>query len=87
MRSPADELTAMQESIYRDKVLRARGMTNSERLSEALELSNDIYFWMLDGAKAQCGLESDAEGWEEVERRMLRLRRVQEAGLYQPLDG
>ncbi len=39
-----------------------------------MELSNDIYAWMLDGAKAQCGLTSDEEGWTEVQRRLQKLR-------------
>lgn len=81
-----DDLQTLQDAIYRDKVLRARAMTPAERLAEALELSNDIYGWMLDGAKAQRGLATDEEGWVEVQRRLQRLRRVHEHGLYQPLS-
>lgn len=80
-------LKALQDAIYRDKVLRARAMTPTERLDEALELSNDIYIWMLDGAKAQCGLSSDEEGWAEVQRRLQTLRRLHEHKLYKPVDG
>lgn len=80
-----DAMKSLQDAIYRDKVLRARGMTSSERLDEALELSNDIYTWMLDGAKAQCDLHSDEEGWAEVHRRLQRLRRVHEHTLYKPV--
>jgi RNA:NAD 2'-phosphotransferase (TPT1/KptA family) len=79
------DLRALQDAIYRDKVMRARSMTSSERLDEALELSNDIYGWMLDGAKSQCGLTTDEEGWAEVERRLDRLRRLHEHGIYQPV--
>ena len=78
-------MKALQDAIYRDKVLRARAMTLSERLDEALELSNDIYSWMLDGAKSQCGLPSDGEGWVEVQRRLQTLRRLHERNLYQPV--
>lgn len=85
MNHETENLRALQDAIYRDKVLRARSMTPAERLAEALELSNDIYGWMHDGAMAQCGLSSDEEGWEEVQRRLLRLRRVHERGLYHPL--
>ena len=80
-----DSIKALQGAIYRDKVLRARAMTPAERLDEALELSNDIYAWMLDGAKAQCGLPSDEEGWAEVQRRLQTLRRLHERKLYQPV--
>lgn len=78
-------MKTLQAEIYRGKVLRARAMTSSERLAEALELSNDIYAWMLDGAKAQCGLLSDEDGWAEVERRLKTLRRLHEHKLYKPL--
>jgi hypothetical protein len=61
-------------------------MSASERLDEALELSNDIFSWMLDGAKSQCGLATDEEGWVEVEARLHRLRRIHEAGLYKPVS-
>ncbi len=80
-----DAMKALQAEIYRDKVLRARAMTPAERLEEALELSNDIYSWMLDGAKAQCGLTSDDEGWTEVERRLQALRKLHESKLYRPV--
>jgi hypothetical protein len=85
VQSSPGSVKLMQDAIYRDKVLRARAMTSSERLDEALELSNDIYFWMLDGAKAQCGLPSDEEGWAEVQSRLQRLRRVHEHTLYKPV--
>jgi hypothetical protein len=81
--SNPDALKELQAAIYRDKVLRARAMSPSERLDEALELSNDIYTWMLDGAKSQCGLSSDEDGWAEVERRLETLRRLHEKTLYQ----
>jgi hypothetical protein len=77
-------LAAMQDAIYREKVLRARSMTPGERLDEALELSNGIYGWMLDGAKAQCGLTSDEEGWAEVRRRLQRVRSASERKRYKP---
>jgi hypothetical protein len=80
-----DPLNALQAEIYRDKVLRARAMTPEERLAEALELSNDIYAWMLDGAKAQCDLSSDEDGWVEVQRRLQTLRKLHEHKLYKPV--
>ncbi len=84
-KSYLDAMKSMQDTIYRDKVLRARAMTSAERLDEALELSNDIYTWMLDGAKVQCGLPTDEEGWAEVLNLPQRLRRVHEHALYKPV--
>lgn len=75
-------LRPLQDAIYRDKVYRARAMTATERLDEGLELSNDIYTWMLNGAKSQCNLRTDSEGWVEVQRRLQTLRRLHERGLY-----
>jgi hypothetical protein len=83
--SSPDARKALQDEIYRDKVLRARAMSPAERLDEALELSNDIYTWMLDGAKSQCGLSSDEDGWAEVQRRLQTLRKLHEKTLYQPV--
>ena len=80
--SHPDAMKALQDAIYRDKVLRARAMTPAERLDEALELSNDIYTWMLDGAKRQCGLATGREGWTEVQRRLHTLRRLHERNLH-----
>jgi hypothetical protein len=78
------KLKQLQMAIYADKVRRARAMTPAERFDEAPELGNDIYGWMLDGAKAQCGLKTDEEGWAEVERRLQRLRKLHEHKLYRP---
>jgi uncharacterized protein YijF (DUF1287 family) len=83
--SNADDRKTLQAAIYADKVRRARAMTPDERLDEALELSNDIYTWMLDGAKSQCGLNSDAEGWTEVQNRLQTLRKLHERNIYKPV--
>lgn len=80
--SDPSALKTLQDEIYRDKVLRARAMSPTERLDEAMELSNDIYTWMLDGAKSQCGLTSDEDGWDEVLRRLQTLRGLHEKSLY-----
>lgn len=85
MNHEAAEMRDLQAAIYRDKVLRARAMTPAERFAEALEMSNEIYGWMLDGAKAQCGLSTDEEGWAEVQRRLKRLRSLHERGIYQSI--
>lgn len=80
-----EALRALQAAIYRDKVLRARAMTPAERLAEAFELSNDIFHWMHSGAMAQCQLTDDNAGWDEVSRRLARLRRLHERDLYKPV--
>ena len=77
-------LKALQDDIYREKILRARGMTLEERLAEAFELSNHQFGMMLAGAMHRLGTVDEAAGWEEVRRWMKRLDRVREHGLYVP---
>ena len=83
--SDPEKLRLLQEDIYRGKVLRARRMTPTERLDEALELSNGIFSWMHSGAMGP-GRETDPEeGWRELERKLSRLRRLHEHELYRPV--
>ena len=77
-------LRALQEDVFRRKVLRARGMTPTQRFDEALELSQSIFEWMHSGAMEQCGFTDPEDGWLEVKRRLSRLRRFQEYNLYRP---
>ena len=44
------DLEALQDAIYRDKVLRARAMTVEERLAEAFDLTTEVFQRMHDGA-------------------------------------
>ncbi len=76
------DLEALQDAIYRDKVLRARAMTPEERLAEAFELTDEVFQRMHAGAMSQLGLEDDEEGWREVRRRLDRLAAFHERGLY-----
>lgn len=78
----AAELKAMQDSIYREKILRARRQTPEERLADVFELSNHQFGMMLGGAMHRIGTTNENEGWEEVSRWMRRLDRVREQGLY-----
>jgi hypothetical protein len=76
------ELEALQEAIYRDKVLRSRGLTPEERLAEAFDLTDEVFQRMHDGAMSQLGTGDEEEGWREVRRRLARLSQVDETGLY-----
>ena len=78
-------LRALQDDIFRRKVLRARAMTPTQRLDEALELTQATFDTMHSGAMAQCGFTDPADGWREVKRRLDRLRRFQEHNLYRPV--
>ena len=75
-------LKALQDAIYRDKVLRARGMTVAERLTEVFEQSQHQFGMMLAGAMDRLGTRDEEAGWQEVRRWMDRLDRVHDHGLY-----
>ena len=85
MSNPHDHPTALadlQDSIYREKVLRDRAMTPEERLSAVFELSNCQFGMMLAGAMARIGTNDENLGWQEVRAGLSRLDRVREHGLY-----
>ena len=75
-------LKALQDAIYRDRVLRARQMTVEQRLAEALELTNSVFIRMHEGAMWQLGTTDPKEGWREVRRRLVRLGRVHDEGRF-----
>jgi len=75
-------LKALQDDIYREKILRARAMTPEQRLVEAFELSNHQFGMMLAGAMHRLETHDEDEGWREVARWMRRLDQVREHGFY-----
>ena len=75
-------LKALQDAIYRDKVLRARSMTPDERLAEVCELSNSVLARMHEGAMWQLGTSDVDDGWAEVRRRLARLDLAHDYGFY-----
>ncbi len=75
-------LKALQDAIYRDKILRARRMTVEQRLTEVFEQSNSQFGMMHAGAMHRLGTRDEAAGWREVRRWLERLDRVREHGLY-----
>lgn len=78
----AASLKAMQDAIYREKILRARKLTPEQRLADVFELSNHQFGMMHGGAMHRLGTTDEEEGWKEVARWMRRLDRVREHGLY-----
>jgi hypothetical protein len=83
--NPHDHPTALkdlQDSIYREKVLRARAMTPEERFDSGFEITSEAFQRMLEGAMWQMDIQDVSEGWNEVSRRLQRLRNAQEHGRY-----
>ena len=75
-------LKALQDAIYRDKILRARRMTPEQRFSEALDVTNEVFSRMHAGAMWQTGTTDPEQGWLEVRRRLLRLYRARDHGRF-----
>jgi len=86
MPNPHDDpaaLKALQDEIYRERVLRARGLTVEQRLADVFELSNHQFGMMLAGAMHRLGTRDEEAGWKEVRRWMSRLDRLHDHGLYE----
>ena len=75
-------LKALQDDIYREKILRARKQTMEERLADGIELTNSAFLRMLEGAMWQLGTTDEGLGLAEVRRRMDRLGRVTDEGRF-----
>lgn len=75
-------LKELQDAIYRDKVLRARSMTNEERFDEAIELTNGVFERMAEGVMWQLGITDADEVWKVVRQRMDRLARARDSRFY-----
>jgi hypothetical protein len=83
--NPHDHPTALkdlQDSIYREKVLRARRMTSEERLDSIWELSDMQFGLMLAGALDRIGSSDQDTGWAEVRRGIERLSRARDHRFY-----
>ena len=78
----AAELKAMQDDIYREKILRARRQTPEERLADVFELTNSVFTRTHEGAMWQAGITDPHQGWEIVRQRLNRLRKVHDAGRF-----
>jgi hypothetical protein len=78
----AAELKAMQDSIYREKILRARRQTPEERLADVCELTNSVFARMHEGAMWQAGITDEQQGWQIVRKRLARLGKIHDAGRF-----
>lgn len=75
-------LKALQDDIYREKILRARKQTMDERFADGVELTNNAFSRMLEGAMWQLDTTDEEMGTLEVRRRMERLARVSDEGRF-----
>jgi hypothetical protein len=87
--NPHDHPTALkdlQDSIYREKVLRARAMTPEERLDSVFEMSDFQLDMMHAGAMNRIGTSDPVLGWQEVKRWLQRLDHARDFRFYSPMN-
>ena len=85
MSNPHDHPTALadlQDSIYREKVLRARSMTREERFIAGIKLTNEVSNRIFQGAMARLGTNDESRAWADVRHRSERLRKTHDFGSY-----
>lgn len=85
MPNPHDHPTALsdlQDSIYREKVLRARAMTREERFLAGFELTNEVSNRILGGVMRRMGIKDEKRAWPQVKLRMKRLQVAKDHGFY-----
>lgn len=76
------ELATMQDAIYREKLLRARAMTEEERFTAGLELTDEAFQRMLSGALVRLQTADKKEAWKEVRKGLKRLQTAHDHKLY-----
>jgi hypothetical protein len=82
MQTQVVSLQELQRQIFREKVLRARGMSEAERFAETLELIETGYTAMRGGVRIQHP-EATAEETERLLReRVGKLRRLEDRDLF-----
>jgi len=83
--NPHDHPTALldlQDAIYDERVKRARGMSQEERLDTVFELSDFQLQMLLAGALSNLDTEDERAGWTEVRCWLSRLDKARESGFY-----
>jgi hypothetical protein len=81
MANPHDHPTALQDlqdSIYREKVLRARSMSVEDKIDAVFELSDFQFGMMHAGAMHRLGTTDESAGWLEVRRGLERISYVRD---------
>lgn len=86
-RGMEENIKALADAIYADKVRRARALSVGERIDTAIELFEGALGMMRDGIRAQFPEKNEADVEALLRWRLRRLRQVGEHGIYskQPL--
>ncbi len=82
MNDPNSATIDLQRSIRREKVMRARSMSEEERLVATLDQIDAAFEWMLEGVRQQAPGITDDEARQILSDRLDRQRRREERGLF-----
>lgn len=83
---PFNDTFDLQRSIRREKVLRARSMTEDERLAATLDQIDLAFEWMLEGVLQEEPGASEDEARSILAGRLDRQRRREDRGLFIPVS-
>jgi len=78
-------LERLQSELLRARIDRARRLTEDQRLAEAFALTHGALVRMHEGAMAELDAVDPAVGWQEVRRRLERLRRARVRNVVPPV--
>jgi len=82
MNPDLSETQALQQAIRREKVLRARAMTEEEKLVATLDQIELAFEWMLEGVKQQFPDLTEEEAHRILAERLDRQRGREDRGLF-----
>ncbi len=80
-----ENIKALADAIYVDKVRRARSLSMGERIDTAIELFEGALGMMRDGIRAQFPEKNETDVESLLRWRLQRLRQVSEHGIYSKL--
>ncbi len=80
------EFKDQADAIYRDRVRRARALTPVERLTDALEMLDEVWTTMRAGIRSQFPHADETEVHRIFQARLRRLRQVSDAGIFRPVE-
>jgi len=82
----ADDIRALADDIFRDRVLRARQMPPDERIMDGPRLFDQACEIALSAIRGQHPEFTEDECQRELTRRIEIVRRLDETGLYYPVE-
>jgi len=79
-----EQTTELADTLYRDKVLRARAQDSAEKLVQGFRLFESALDFTKAGVAAELDTTDEDVVMKGVLKRFERVRKVREAGLYRP---